>query len=69
MTKNDWGSIIAIIAVVGVAGFFLVNAIMDSLVQTDQTIVTAEKFDANIVEPSPQIYNSSAINPTVEVKI
>lgn len=69
MTKNDLGSIAAIVAVVGVVSFFVVNFVMEQFVQSDQSVVTAEKISPDIEQPSSQIYNSSALNPAVEIKI
>lgn len=69
MKKSDWALIILIVALVGVASYFIVGALMPSPKDNPQTVPVAASFSGDIVDPSNKIFNSSAINPTVEVTI
>lgn len=70
MKKTDIAMIILIASVsVGVA-YGAVSAI-PGLKQSDEAVKvkTIEKYDAGLDEPDPEVFNSEAINPTVDVTI
>ena len=70
MKKTDIAMIILIASVsVGVA-YGAVSAI-PGLKQSDEPVKvkTIEKYAAGLDEPDPEVFNSEAINPTVDVTI
>lgn len=69
MKKNDWAAIILIIAIVGLASYFIVGAVMPSPSDTPQTVPTAMEISGTVAEPNDKVFNSDAINPTVRVTI
>lgn len=69
MKKSDWAAIILIVAIVGIASYFIVNAIMPTPSEAPQSVPIATKITSDIVEPSKEIFNSDAINPTVRITI
>ncbi len=69
MKKSDWALIVLIVAVVGIAAYFIVNALVPPPTKDLQKAETATSITTVVAEPSDQIFNSNAINPTVKVKI
>ena len=69
MKKSDWAAIILIVALVGIASYFVVGALMPSPSENPQSVPIATEITSDIVEPSKEIFNSDAINPTVRITI
>ena len=69
MKKSDWAAIILIVALVGIASYFVVGAIMPSPSENPQSVPIATEITSDIVEPSKEIFSSDAINPTVRITI
>lgn len=69
MKKADWALIILIVAVVGIAGYFAVNAIVPPPNKDLEKVETATQILPGIAPPSPTVFNEDAINPTVKVRI
>ena len=69
MKKSDWALIVLIVAIVGVASYFIANALLPAPTKNPQTVPTAEAITSTIAEPSEKIFNKEAINPTVRVTI
>lgn len=69
MKKSDWALIVLIIAVVGIAAYFIVNAFVGSPTDNPEKVETAPVIVTEVVEPSESIFNANAINPTVKVTI
>ncbi len=69
MKKSDWAAIILIVALVGIASYFVVGALMPSPSENPQSVPIATEITSDIVEPSKEIFNADAINPTVRITI
>ena len=69
MKKSDWAAIILIVALVGIASYFVVGALMPSPSEDPQSVPIATEITSDIVEPSKEIFNADAINPTVRITI
>lgn len=69
MKKSDWAAIILIVALVGVASYFIVGAIMPSPSDNPQDIPIAPSISQSVTEPSDKVFNVEAINPTVKSTI
>jgi ABC-type cobalt transport system substrate-binding protein len=69
MKKTDIAMIVFIASLSMVIAYFVANAIFGGASSETATVKTIESIDSSIVEPSPDIFNSNAINPAVEVQI
>lgn len=69
MKKTDIAMLILIASVsVGVA-FFAAKAVFGDTYTGNAKVKTIDMINSSIVEPSPEIFNKDAINPTVQVQI
>ena len=69
MKKTDLSMIFFIAVVSIVASFFIAKSIVGDVYKGTATVKTIDKIDAVIVEPSSEIFNENAINPSVQVEI
>lgn len=61
--------IILIASVSVVIAYFVASSIFGGIAGESAKVKTIDAIDANIVEPSPEIFNTNAINPAVQVQI
>lgn len=69
MKRSDIFTIILIVSIGVIAAFLACSAILGD---PDEKSVTFKKIDvisADLSEPDPEVFNTSAINPTVEVYV
>lgn len=69
MKKSDIAMIILIASVSVLISYFVAKSIFGDVYSGTAKVKTIDKIDASIVEPSPDIFNKSAINPAVQVQI
>jgi hypothetical protein len=69
MKKSDIAMIILIASVSVMIAYFSAKAIMGDAGNESVKVKTADPITATVEEPSPAVFNRSAINPTVEVII
>jgi hypothetical protein len=70
MKKTDIAMIIFILAVSGGLAYAIVGAIPGlKLEETSVNVKIIDKYTADVPEPSEDIFNKSAINPTVDITI
>ncbi len=70
MKKSDIAMIILITSVSVGMSYAVVGAIPGlKLSDEPKKVKVAEEYSASVDEPDPQIFNSQAINPTVDVTI
>jgi hypothetical protein len=69
MKKADWAMVILIVAVVGVASYFIVGAVVPSPGDNPEAVETAAAITSNYDAPTEKNFSSDAINPTVKVII
>lgn len=69
MKKSDIAMIILIASVSVMIAYFAGNAILGNTRNDAVKVKTADPITATVDEPDPTIFNSKAINPTVEVII
>lgn len=61
---------IILIAGVSVAvAYLVVNSLLSGLKTTSVKVKTADPISVNVTRPDPAVFNSKAINPTVQVNI
>lgn len=69
MKKADIAMIILIASVSVLISFFVAKSIFGDSYNGNVKVKTIDKIDSSIVEPSPDIFNKSAINPAIQVQI
>ena len=69
MKKSDWAAIILIVALVGLASYFIVGMIMPSPEENLQSVPVVTEITDTVAEPSDKVFNQRAINPTVRTTI
>lgn len=69
MKKSDIAMIILIASVSVMIAYFVASSLFGGSGNTSQKVQTIDSINSTIVEPSPDIFNTNAINPSVEVQI
>lgn len=69
MKKNEIALLILVMSIVGFATYLTVNAVIGRIAREPVEVEKAEEFSGTVVAPDDSIFNPSAINPTVKVKI
>jgi hypothetical protein len=69
MKKSDIAMIILIAAVSMMLAYFGAQAILGDAQNESVQVKTIERISTEVTEPDPSVFNSNAINPTVEVII
>ncbi len=67
MRQSDIFTILVVATVGIVASFFLVKMILGDPNEKSVTFKKIEVVEAGLSTPDPEVFNSEAINPTVEV--
>lgn len=61
-----------IILIAGVSvliAYFIMNSVLSGFKTTPVTVKTADRISTDVTQPDPTVFNSKAINPTVQVNI
>lgn len=69
MKKSDIAMIILIASISILVSYFVAKAIVGDVQNESVQVKTAEAITTDIVQPDTSVFNSDAINPTVEVII
>lgn len=69
MKKTDIAMIIFIAGVSVLIAYFVMGSVLSGFKTKPVTIKTADPISTNVTEPDPSVFNSGAINPTVQVNI
>jgi len=69
MKKSDIAMIILIAAVSMMLAYFAAQAILGNVQNESVQVKTIDRISTEVTEPDPSVFNSNAINPTVEVII
>ncbi len=69
MKKSDIAMIILIASISVLAAYFVAKTVIGDVKADTVKVKTAERITTNITQPDPTVFNSNAINPTVEVII
>ncbi|HET8884641.1 MAG TPA: hypothetical protein VFM68_04180 [Candidatus Saccharimonadales bacterium] len=69
MKKSDIAMIVLIASMSILVAYFAAKGILGDVQNQSVKVKTAEPITATVVEPDPSVFNSNAINPTVEVII
>lgn len=69
MKKTDIAMIILIASVSILVAYFVAKGIFGDSAVKSVKVDTTDPISAQLVQPDPAVFNSNAINPTVEVTI
>jgi len=69
MKKSDIAMIILIASLSVLVAYFVAKAVIGDVKAGTVKVKTAERITTEVVQPDPTVFNSNAINPTVEVII
>ncbi len=69
MKKSDVAMIILVASISVMIAFFVAKAIFGDVDNGTVKVKTIDKYSSTVVQPSPEIFNSNAINPAVQVQI
>lgn len=69
MKKNEIALLILIVSICGLIAFFIGNSLLGDKVSEPVKVETIDPISADIDEPSKDIFNANAINPTVPINI
>lgn len=69
MKKTDIATIILIASISVLVAYFAAKALIGDVQNESVKVKTTEPITTEVAEPDPTVFNSDAINPTVEVII
>lgn len=69
MKKSDIAMIILIASISVLVSYFVAKAVLGDVQNQSVKVKTADPISTNITQPDPTVFNSNAINPTVQVII
>jgi mannitol-specific phosphotransferase system IIBC component len=69
MKKSDIAMIILIASISVLIAYFVAKAVLGDVQNESVKVKTAEPITSEVVEPDKTVFNTNAINPTVEVII
>ena len=69
MKKSDLTTILIIASISVIAAFFIAKSIFGDTYTGQTKVRTIDKIDSSIIQPSTDIFNKNAINPTVQVYV
>jgi hypothetical protein len=69
MKKSDIAMIILIASVSVMIAYFVAKALIGDTANQSVTVKTTDEITTNIDQPDPNVFNSNAINPTIQVII
>lgn len=69
MKKSDIAMIILIASVSVMVAYFVAKAVIGDTANQSVTVKTTDEITTNITQPDTSVFNSNAINPTVQVII
>lgn len=69
MKKSDIAMIVLIASTSVIISFFVAKSIFGDVYNGSAKVKTIDKIESSIVEPSEEIFNANAINPTVPINI
>lgn len=69
MKKSDIAMIVLIISISVLVAYFIAKSVIGDVANQSVTVKTAEEISSKLAKPDEAVFNSNAINPTVEVTI
>jgi hypothetical protein len=69
MKKSDIAMIILIASISVLVAYFVAKALIGDTANQSVTVKTTDKITIDVAKPDTSVFNSNAINPTVQVII
>ena len=69
MKKSDIAMIILVASISMITAYFIGKAIFGDVYNGTATVKTINKYDSQVQQPDPEIFNKNAINPSIQVQI
>ncbi len=69
MKKSDIAMIILIASISVMVSYFVAKAVIGDTADQSVVVKTTDEITTDIDKPDPSVFNSKAINPTVQVMI
>lgn len=69
MKKTDIAMIILIAGVSILVAYIVMNSLLSGFKATPVKVKTMDSISSEVTQPDPAVFNSKAINPTVQVNI
>lgn len=69
MKKSDIAMIVLIASASVIVSFFIAKSIFGDVYNGSVKVKTIDKIESSIIEPSKEIFNENAINPTIPINI
>lgn len=69
MKKSDIAMIILIASISVLVAYFVAKAVIGDVQDQSVKVKTAEPITSEVAEPDKRVFNTDAVNPTVEVII
>jgi hypothetical protein len=69
MKRSDIAMIILIASISALIAYFVADSVIGDVQEETVKVKTADPITADVEKPDPTVFNSNAINPTVEVII
>lgn len=69
MKKSDIALLVLIASISIIVAYFVADGVIGKPSSESKTVKTIQAIDSKVEEPSKDIFNKDAINPTVEVII
>lgn len=69
MKKSDIATLALIVAIVGIVVYFLIRLVIGEQALQPVTLEVAKPISTEVIPPSADIFNETAINPTVPITI
>lgn len=69
MKKTEIATIILVAAISVVATYFLATALLADKIKQNRSAPTISAISNSVQQPSKEVFNSDALNPTVEVRV
>ena len=69
MKKSDLAMIILIVSISVLVSYFVAKSIIGDVGNQSAKVKTIDPISAELADPDPKVFNTNAINPTVEVTI
>lgn len=68
MKKNDIAAVVLIVAIAGVISYFIANAVIGRPANNPVEVEQVTPIGPNFPTPDERVFNSNALDPTVEVE-
>lgn len=69
MKKTEIATIVLIASISVIVAYFITQSLLGGITNESVKVKTIDRIDSTFEQPSKDVFNDDAINPTVEVQI